>query len=143
MDISSAAFKNMEWLPLKYGYSHENVNPPLTIKKIPLSAKSLVLIVDDPDAPSGTFVHWVLFNIPIISEIKENSSPGISGINSYKTTKYDGPLPPFGTHRYFFKIYALDLMLDLPSGASVQEVQNKMKGHILDQAQIIGLFKKE
>ncbi len=110
---------------------------------MPERAKSLALILDDPDSPSGTFVHWVLYDIdPKTNLIEENSEPGTSGINDFKKTEYSGPCPGSGKHRYFFKLYALDTRLELPPGSDKQQVERAMQGHILDQAELIGLFEK-
>jgi len=103
------------------------------------------LIVDDPDAPMGTWVHWVSWNIaPDTREIKENDTPkgAAAGLNDFKRQSYGGPCPPSGTHRYFFKLYALDTTLDLPSGTKKTDVEKAMKGHVISQAQIIGLYKR-
>lgn len=141
--ISSPAFQNNSKIPNKYGYKFENINPPLKIIEIPLEAKSLVLIMDDPDAPSGDWVHWILYNIPIINEIKENSIPknAIQGINSWGNKKYDGPSPPSGTHRYFFKLYALDIEIT-EKNLDKKKIQKLMNNHILDSSELIGLFSK-
>jgi len=146
MKISSSAFENNSSIPSKYTCDGEDVNPPLEIKDIPKGTQSLVLIVDDPDAPTGTFLHWLVFNInPDVSLIEENSLPSgaIQGKNDFGKESYGGPCPPFGEHRYFFKIYALDKKLDLPSGSRLKEVEGAIKGHILDQAQLIGLYQRK
>ena len=105
--------------------------------------KSLALIVDDPDAPAGVWIHWVVYNIPITGRIEENSIPGKQGINSFQKTGYGGPCPPSGTHRYYFRMYALDIDLDLEEGISLDRLKEEMKDHILTEAQIVGLYKKE
>ena len=111
MKLTSPAFDNGEQIPPKYSFDGGNVSPPLHLEEIPNQTRSLALVVDDPDAPQGTFTHWVLFNIdPKTKVIKENSVPVIAtqGRNDYGEVEYDGPRPPFGDHRYFFKMYALD-----------------------------------
>jgi Raf kinase inhibitor-like YbhB/YbcL family protein len=146
MKISSPAFEENSKIPEKYTCDGENVNPPLKIEGIPKEAKSLVLIVDDPDAPMGTFLHWLVWNIPPETNlIEENSLPegAVQGKNDFGKENYGGPCPPFGTHRYFFKLYALDKKLDLPIGSKLKEVEEAMKGHILDQAQLIGLYQRK
>ncbi len=143
--ISSTAFQNNGFIPSKYTCDGRDINPPLAIENVPPGTKSLALIVDDPDAPMGTWVHWVCWNIaPNIKEIKENDTPGgaAAGLNDFKRQSYGGPCPPSGTHRYFFKLYALDTALDLPSGAKKADVEKAMKGHIIAQTQIIGLYKR-
>ncbi|HTF02418.1 MAG TPA: YbhB/YbcL family Raf kinase inhibitor-like protein, partial [Bacteroidia bacterium] len=104
--------------------------------------KSLALIMDDPDAPSGDFVHWVMWNIPVQEKIAENTAPGMQGLNGRKETKYTGPCPPSGTHHYHFKIYALDTELSLLTTTDKQGLLLAMKGHILGTGELIGLFKK-
>lgn len=143
MKLSSPQFTNNEMMPRKFSCEGDDVNPEFIIEGIPLDAVSLALIVDDPDAPMGTWVHWVVFNIAVAKRIEENSVPGIQGITNSGKKDYHGPCPPSGTHRYFFKIYALDKELDLPAGASKGQLEKAMQDHILDQAQLIGLYKRE
>ncbi|MFC1691755.1 YbhB/YbcL family Raf kinase inhibitor-like protein [Nanoarchaeota archaeon] len=144
--ITSSAFDYNTNIPSKYTCDGEDINPPLTIDNIPENTQSLVLIVDDPDAPIGIWHHWVVFDITsvnsIIETIPENSVPGKQGKNSRNTNDYHGPCPPSGTHRYFFKIYALDIKLNLQEGSAKQEVEQAMQGHILEQAELIGLYNK-
>jgi hypothetical protein len=142
MKISSPDFKNNEMIPKKFTCQGEEGIPTLILDDIPQNTKSLVLIMDDPDAPSKTFVHWILFNIPLVNRIDENFDLGTKGINSLSELGYTAPCPPTGTHRYFFKLYALDNMLDLKQGASKADVEKNMKNHVLDEAQLIGLYKK-
>lgn len=145
MKITSSAFENDAKIPQKYTCDGENINPPLLFSQVPQNAKSLVLIMDDPDAPMGTFVHWVLYNIPpSTSEIKEDSMPGEASVgrNSGGRSDYIGPCPPSGTHRYFFKLYALDSVLSLDGNSGKKEVEDAMTGHILEQAQLIGLYSR-
>ena len=123
-----------------------NFIPPLEFVDIPNNAKSLALIVDDPDAPAKTWVHWVVYNInPQVTEVKENSVPqdGIEGMTDFGKPGYGGPCPPSGTHRYFFKLYALHTILDLPKNATKQMVEQKMQNNILDKAELIGLYSRE
>ncbi|MDD4938958.1 MAG: YbhB/YbcL family Raf kinase inhibitor-like protein [Candidatus Omnitrophica bacterium] len=142
MRIISSAFPINGIIPEKYTCEGQDINPPLSIEHIPGNAKSLALIVDDPDAPMGTWVHWVAYNIPITSRIEENSVPGEQGRNSFGRQNYGGPCPPSGTHRYFFKIYALDSSLNLKPGATKNDLEDAMKGHILDRSELMGLYKK-
>ncbi|MFC1808924.1 YbhB/YbcL family Raf kinase inhibitor-like protein [Candidatus Omnitrophota bacterium] len=143
LQIESMAFKNNEFIPTKYTRFGENINPPLRISNIPDATKSLVLIVDDPDAPSKTWVHWVVFNIPVVDVIEEKSAPGIQGKNDFGNNQYDGPQPPSGTHRYFFKLYALDIMLSLADGSTKEMVLVAMEENVIAQAQLVGLYKNE
>jgi Raf kinase inhibitor-like YbhB/YbcL family protein len=122
LTVKSQAFENNKLIPKKYTCDGENVNPPLTIEGAPEGAKSLVLIVDDPDAPMGTWDHWVIWNIPPPGKIEENTVPGTEGTNSARKQSYMGPCPPWGTHRYFFKAYALDAKLNLNSDAKKRDV---------------------
>jgi Raf kinase inhibitor-like YbhB/YbcL family protein len=144
MQIKSI-FQNNAFIPSKYTADGEDINPPLEISEIPQDAKTLVLIVDDPDAPARIWTHWILFNIPIINKINENSVPlsAVQGLNDFKVLKYKGPSPPSGTHRYFFKLYALDTKLNLPDGSKKSEIENAMRNHILAKAELIGLYKRK
>ena len=129
-------------IPSKYTCDGDNVNPPLDIKGIPDGTESLVLIVDDPDAPMGTWDHWVVWNIPPKAEMGEDSVPGTEGMNDFRKHSYGGPCPPSGTHRYFFKVYALDTKLDLAPNSRKQDVERSMKGHVLAQGQLVGLYSR-
>lgn len=144
MKIESAAFGQGEHIPVKYTCIGSNVSPPLTFKNVPANAKSLALIVDDPDAPKGTFDHWIVWNIaPHESGLPEDAKVSHAGKNSYQELHYRGPCPPSGkAHRYFFKLYALDIVLDLPSGVYKDRVEEAMKDHILAEATLIGLFQR-
>jgi Raf kinase inhibitor-like YbhB/YbcL family protein len=142
MKILSLEFEHNGSLPQKFTCQGEDVNPALIIDEIPEKAKSLALIVDDPDAPMGTWVHWVVFDIPPVDRIEENSIPGKQGRNDSGSSGYVGPCPPSGTHRYFFKLYALDKILNLSEGLAKKDLEKAMQGHILQQAELIGLYKK-
>ncbi|HLM83989.1 MAG TPA: YbhB/YbcL family Raf kinase inhibitor-like protein [Candidatus Bathyarchaeia archaeon] len=146
MKITSPAFTANASIPQKYTCDGKGINPPLAVSDVPADAKSLALIVDDPDAPvPGGFVHWILLNVdPKTSEIGENSVPSeaIPGQNGANQSRYTGPCPPTGTHRYFFKIFALDSPLNLDSSAKREDVERAMSGHILDQAELVGLYKR-
>ncbi len=143
MKITSPAFTHNQSIPKKFTCQGEDINPELVFEGIPAGTKSLALIVDDPDAPMGTWVHWVIFDIaPTTTQIAEKSIPGKQGWNDFGRKDYGGPCPPSGTHRYFHKIYALDTMLNLKEGVKKSELEKAMKGHILDQAEMIGLYKK-
>ena len=144
LTITSPEFENNGMIPAKYTADGENINPELNIEGIPAEAQSLVLICDDPDAPVGTWTHWVVFNIPATStKIAENSVPGIQGLNDFKKNSWGGPAPPSGTHRYFFKVYALDIKLDLQEGALLSNIESAMNNHILAQGGLIGKYKRD
>ncbi len=143
MKITSSAFQEGAEIPARYSRQGGNVNPPLRIEGAPANAKSLVLIVDDPDAPVGLFTHWLVWNIdPVTTGISEASTPkgAVQGTNGYPTLGYGGPQPPSGTHRYYFKIYALDQTLNLPAGAKRKELEKAMKGHVIAQGQLMGRY---
>jgi Raf kinase inhibitor-like YbhB/YbcL family protein len=142
MKLTSPEFKDNSNIPSKFTCEGEDINPALVIENIPQGTKSLALIVDDPDAPAKTWVHWVVFDIPPVNRIEENSVPGKQGINDFGRLDWGGPCPPSGTHRYFFKIYALDTMLALKEGAGKKALERDMEGHILGRAELIGLYKK-
>lgn len=146
LSISSPVFENNGSIPGKYTCDGMDVNPPLKIDNVPSEAKSLALIVDDPDAPRGIWVHWVVWNIdPKTEEIREDTVPkdSVQGINDFEKRDYGGPCPPSGTHRYFFKLYALDSLLNFSSDAGKAGLEKAMEGHILAQAQIVGLYKRK
>ena len=141
--MNSSAFENNSHIPVKYTCDGSNINPPLTIEGITAETKTLVLIVDDPDCPTGTFDHWIVWNIsPITRKIGENTIPGTEGISSYRKHAYGGPCPPYGTHRYFFKVYALDTQLDLKSNSTKKDVEKVMENHILAEGRLIGLYSR-
>ena len=150
MNITSSAFTEGGSIPSKYTCDGADVSPPLAWGGIPDSAKSLVLICDDPDAPMGTWVHWVAMNIPssmtgfeeAVSNDTLTQAGVVQGITDFRRSAYGGPCPPSGTHRYYFKIYALDTSLSLGSGATKKQVEEAMAGHILAQARLIGRYRR-
>lgn len=142
MKLTSPEFGNNQFIPAKFSCEGEDVNPSLFIEGIPSGTKSLALIVDDPDAPMGTWVHWVVYDIAVTSNIAQNYVPGKQGINNAGKKNYHGPCPPSGTHHYFFKIYALDAKLGLPEGVSKGVLEKAMKGHVLGSTELVGLYKK-
>ena len=142
LKITSRAFDNNGFIPVKYTCDGDDVNPPLKIEGIPEETKSLVLIVDDPDAPMGTWVHWVVWNINPTEEIEENSVPGIEGLNDFNKHSYGGPCPPSGTHRYFFKVYALDTKLDISPNSRKSNVERAMEGHMLAKGEVVGIYRR-
>lgn len=141
--LGSDAFQHEQPIPEKYGCKGENINPQLTISNVPENTEALAMIMDDPDAPVGTFTHWTVWNIdPKTALIPENTSIGTEGANDFGDTGYGGPCPPSGTHRYFFKLYALSEKLQLPPGASRQQLEQAMEGKILQQTQLMGTYSK-
>jgi len=140
--ITSPAFENNGFIPSKYTCDGEDVNPAISIDGLPEGTLSLVLIIDDPDAPMGTWDHWIVWNIPPTKIIEENSVPGIEGLNDFRKHTYGGPCPPSGIHRYFFKVYALNTQLTLSSTSKKREVEKAMRGHILAQGELIGRYKR-
>jgi len=145
LTLTSDAFANGQSIPAKYSCVGKNISPAITWDEPPAGTKSFALIVDDPDAPMGTWVHWVLFNLPANARsLQENadSSAMSAGKNSSGNLRYDGPCPPSGTHRYYFKLYALDTTIGLQPGATKEQVLKEMKGHILAQGELMGTFSK-
>ena len=145
MKITSSAFHEGANIPSKFTCDGSDTSPPLQIEGVPSGAKSLVLIVDDPDAPSGLFTHWLVWNIPPqTGSIAEGSAPqGVQGANDFGKSGYRGPCPPPGTHRYSFKIFALDRELDLRSGAKRSQVGAAMKGHVIAQGELVGRYARK
>jgi Raf kinase inhibitor-like YbhB/YbcL family protein len=150
MEIRSLAFPHEDMIPVQYSCDGRNISPPLQWSMFPADTKSFALICDDPDAPAGTWVHWVMFDIPAtVNSLPENvqrqeevTGLGKSGKNTDGNFGYDGPCPPGGTHRYYFKLYALDALLNLKPGATKEELLKTMKGHVLAEAQVMGRYKR-
>jgi Raf kinase inhibitor-like YbhB/YbcL family protein len=145
LKLTSAVFSEGQVIPEKYTCDGEDLSVPLSWSGVPLETKSLVLIADDPDAPGGTFVHWVLYDLPADQvSLKEGMEDiGTQGENGFRKLGYNGPCPPQGpAHRYFFKIYALDTTLNLPQGATKAEVEEAMQGHILADGQLMGTYQR-
>ena len=144
MKLTSPAFEHNQAIPSEYTCDGLDISPELNIEGIPDNTKSLFLINDDPDAPVGTWDHWIVFNIPpSTSKINKGQEPsGLGGKNSWDKTGYGGPCPPSGTHRYFFKVYALDSELDIELGSNKDAIEAAMKGHILEKAELIGTYKR-
>jgi len=149
--VSSAVFKDGEFIPSQYTCEGPNVSPPLEWTDVPAGAKSIALICDDPDAPMGTWVHWVLYGLPPDTRnLPEGVPPNetlqdgsVQGKNDFKRIGYGGPCPPHGKpHRYFFKLYALDTELDLKPPASKKDLEKAMKGHIVAQGQLVGKYQR-
>jgi len=147
LQITSPAFENMAGIPEKYTCKGEDISPPLIWDGLPEGTASLVLIMDDPDAPVGTWNHWIVFNLPpetsgLEEDIQVLPDGSLVGENSWRRNDYGGPCPPGGArHRYFFKLYALDTLLDLREGVKKAQLEAAMQSHILDQAELIGIYK--
>jgi Raf kinase inhibitor-like YbhB/YbcL family protein len=152
IEILSTAFREGESIPVQYTCDDANVSPPLRWGGIPKNSQSLALICEDPDAPSGVFVHWVIFNLPpIVADLPEATpttedlveSGAIQGRNDFNKLGYGGPCPPPGKpHRYFFRLYALDTKLDLQAGATKREFERAAEGHILAEGRLMGTYKR-
>jgi Raf kinase inhibitor-like YbhB/YbcL family protein len=148
--ISSPSFKEGELIPTKYTCDGANTSPPLMWTAPPEKTKSFALINDDPDAPIGDWVHWILFNVPAdAKELKEESSSKhtlpkgtIEGMNDFRKNNYGGPCPPSGTHRYFFKLYALDLILNLKEGSSKNDLEKAMVKHIITESSLMAKYSR-
>ena len=145
MKITSSALQSGGNIPSKFTCDGSDTSPPLQITGVPSEAKSLVLIADDPDAPSGLFTHWLVWNIPPqTNSIAEGSAPkGVHGANDFGKSGYRGPCPPPGTHRYSFKIFAMDRELDLRAGAKRSQVDAAMKGHVIAQGELVGRYARK
>lgn len=142
MDVTSD-FDHEQPIPTQYTCDGENISPPLTLSEPPEGTRTLALIMDDPDAPSGIFVHWVAYDIAPTTEIPEDVSDlGTSGTNSSGSLGYTGPCPPSGIHRYFFRVFALDTELGLDEGASREQVLDAIEGHVLAQGTLMGTYQR-
>jgi Raf kinase inhibitor-like YbhB/YbcL family protein len=145
LKISSPAFENGGKIPKEYTCDGKDVNPPLRIESVPSNAKSLALVFDDTDAPRGTYVHWIVWNIdPGLKEIRENSVPEgvVQGMNDFKKRNYGGPCPPGRAHKYVFRIYALDTLLNPNPNSTKKDLEKAMEGHIISRAQLTGSYKR-
>ncbi len=150
LDLSIPVIRN-QTIPQHYTCDGDNVSPPLEWGDVPDETKSLALIAEDPDAPGGTFTHWVLYNMPAnLRRLPENvrrdeilPNGTLQGINSFQRIGYGGPCPPGGTHRYYFRLYALDSMLELPPGVSKEMLLEAMEGHILAQTEVMGRYSRQ
>jgi len=148
--LTSKAFNEGAMIPAQYTCDGRDISPPLSWSEVPAGTNSFALICDDPDAPIGTWVHWVVYNIPNnVTSIPENVPPTktimgdiLQGMTDFRQVGYGGPCPPRGTHRYYFKIYALDKMLTLPAGVTKRELLKAMEGHILAEGQLMGRYKR-
>ena len=145
MKVTSTAFTEGGNIPSKFTCDGSDTSPPLKVEGAPAEAKALLLVVDDPDAPSGLFTHWLVWNFdPKSGSIPEGSAPGgTEGKNDFGKTGYGGPCPPSGSHRYYFRVYALDQPLNLKSGARRKEVDAAMKGHVIAQGELMGRYARK
>lgn len=141
MKLESPAFEHEGNIPSEYTCDGEDKIPELRIKNVPEKAKSFVLICEDPDAPMGTWDHWVAWNIPVTDKI--NSLAGAKGKNSWGRLDYGGPCPPSGEHRYYFSVYALDTELELAEGSSKEELKKAMEGHVIEEAVLMGKYSRQ
>ena len=139
--VSSTAFGENNMIPGKYAHKGEDVSPPIEIGEIPATARSLVLMVEDVDAPQGSWLHWLVYNAPVMRHIGEGEIPGDMGVNDFGRVEYEGPCPPYGTHHYHFRVYALDDLMDLPRGASRREVEEAMREHIVAFGETVGKYR--
>lgn len=147
MTITSKAFAHGEKIPVIYSCDGQGISPPLSFSNVSPKAVSLALVMDDPDAPNQTFVHWVAWNIDprqegLSENIKANDEKISQGTNSAKKIGYTGPCPPTGSHRYFFKLYALDSKLSLPQGATIADFEKAIKGHVIEESKFMGTFSR-
>jgi Raf kinase inhibitor-like YbhB/YbcL family protein len=146
IQVKSSAFADGVAIPKTYTCDGREISPPLSWSGVPEKAKSLTLICDDPDAPMGTFTHWLIYNMsPQVKELPEGRAPGEGareGKNDFKKTGYGGPCPPSGTHHYRFTLYALDTNVDLPAGATRDQVQKALKGHVLAKGRLVGTYSR-
>ena len=140
LTISSPAFQNEGEIPSRYTCDGENINPPLYIENIPPSANSLVIIVEDPDAPKGNFTHWLVWNIEPAKTIGEDSVPGTVGLNNFGNKSYGGPCPPSGAHRYYFRVYALDTRLTIPPNSDKKALEQAIKTHVIAEGVLMGRY---
>ncbi|HDS45453.1 MAG TPA: YbhB/YbcL family Raf kinase inhibitor-like protein [Methanomicrobia archaeon] len=143
LQLSSPEFVNGARIPVRFTCDGNDINPALRIENVPAGTKSLALVLEDPDAPRGTWVHWIVYNIPVTLWIDEDTVPGTQGTNDYGVQQYRGPCPPSGTpHRYVFKLYALDTELDLGASVNKAALELAMQGHILDTAELSGSYSR-
>jgi Raf kinase inhibitor-like YbhB/YbcL family protein len=151
MKLTSSAFEAGGMIPKKYTCDGQDISPPLSWSDVPGGAKSLALIADDPDAPAGTWVHWVAWNIPVTARGLDENVPkrdqladgSKQGTSDFRRVGYGGPCPPSGTHRYFFKLYALDTTFTLPASTTKKDLEKAMQNHILGQAELMGKYSRK
>lgn len=150
MKLSTTAFDPGGMIPARFTCDGDDISPALSWQDLPAGAASLAIICDDPDAPAGTWVHWVYYDIPAqlsrlpegVPNLERPASGGVQGINDFRKLGYGGPCPPGGTHRYFFNLYALDSVLGLAPGATKKQLLKAMAGHVLEHAELMGRYKR-
>jgi Raf kinase inhibitor-like YbhB/YbcL family protein len=140
LDITSPAFNDGGMIPVKYTRDGEDVNPPIEIAHIPEETICLAVIMEDPDATGGNWAHWLAWNIPVTHHIKENEVHGMVGVNDFLQCEYSGPCPPDGIHHYYYKVYALDALLDLPVKTKKHQLEKAMSEHIIGFGELVGLY---
>jgi Raf kinase inhibitor-like YbhB/YbcL family protein len=143
LNVSSPVFPAEGDIPSKYTCDGQDINPPLTVDNIPAGANCLALVMEDPDAPNGTFVHWLAWNIEPRKTIAENTKPGDEGTNGFGDIGYGGPCPPSGTHRYYFRVYALESKLNLGIGSDKKALEEAMKPYIMAQGELMGRYTRQ
>lgn len=142
MKIKSSAFEPNSQIPEKYTCDGMDTNPPLELEGIPEKAKCLAIIVEDPDAPKGTWTHWIAWDIPVTHHLKEGFNGGVQGMNDFGKNNYGGPCPPSGTHRYYFKIYALDDLLNIKPSSNKKDLERAMSEHIVAFGELVGKYSR-
>lgn len=140
LKLDSEAFNQNGMIPSKYTCDGKNINPPININCLCEDAKSLAVIVDDPDAINGSFCHWVMWNLPLTDHIEEGEHRGMPGKNDFGYFRYNGPCPPVGTHRYYFKVYALNCILNLPASSGKADLEKAMKDHVVGFGFLVGKY---
>ena len=140
--LTSPAFQQGERIPTRYTCDGENISPPLEIRNLPKYTESIVIIVEDPDAPRGIWTHWLVWNVPPTNMIEEGAVPGVQGTNDFGKLHYGGPCPPQGTHHYYFKVYALDVMLGIKEGTGKQGLLRVMGPHVLASGELMGVYNR-
>jgi Raf kinase inhibitor-like YbhB/YbcL family protein len=144
LSVSSPAFGDGGMIPPDYSCDGKNISPPIDVDNIPAEARCLALIMDDPDAPRGTWVHWVVWNIPVTHRLEENNIHGVQGVNDFHHQHYGGPCPPSPKpHRYYFKLYALNALLDLPARTNKKQLEKSMSDHILGYGELMGFYQRK
>lgn len=140
LNLDSDSFNNNGIMPCKYTCDGKNINPPININSLPGNAKTLAVIIDDPDGVGGNFCHWVIWNLPVTDRIEEAEHRGTPGRNDFGYYRYNGPCPPVGTHRYYIKVYALDCALDIPSCSGKMQLEKAMKNHVAGFGFLVGKY---
>ncbi len=142
LQIRSDAFQNGEKIPSRFTCDGEDINPALEISDLPEGTETLALIVEDPDAPNGTYTHWLIWDIPPSGSINEDDAPGTQGKNDFGNSNYGGPCPPSGTHRYYFRVFALNKVLGLPTGSSKEDLLKAIEPNTLASGELMGTYSK-